>query len=81
MDCVKVLQLVGLSLNMLGVILLAFFATPAHGLRADGAESFGTVDNGAKKRIKKYRLYVAITIFSYLTIFLGFALQAYTLLL
>ncbi|PSV50584.1 hypothetical protein C9J45_19400 [Photobacterium sp. GB-1] len=80
MDCAKLLTLIGLSLNMLGVVLLAFFATPAHGLRSDGAESFGIQNDSTNKRIRKYWIYVAITIFAYFIIALGFAFQAYPLI-
>lgn len=77
MSCVEIIQIFGLSLNMLGVALLGFFAVPAHDLTPDGAEGLNVVVNGEeqKKRFRKYNLYRSLTFFAYVVIFLGFAIQ------
>ncbi|HFQ5584943.1 TPA: hypothetical protein ACGVBR_004358 [Vibrio vulnificus] len=79
MECIKFLQVTGMSLNMLGVILLAFFAVPAHTLNKQGTDGLELISDSdsKKKNIKRYYMYFSITLFAYALLFLGFAFQLY----
>ncbi len=83
MIAIKILQISGLLLNMVGVVMLAIFATPPHDLRPDGSEGGDLVPdaNAQKVRVKRYWVYFSFTMFAYLTILLGFIFQATALLL
>lgn len=77
MQCKELLQVVGMSMNMLGVLLLAFFAVPAHDLNKDGTSGLGLNpdDELKEKRIRRYWIYFSLTLLAYLLLFLGFGFQ------
>ena len=73
----------GMSLNMFGVVLLAFFAVPAHTLNKQGTDGLELVvsDASQNNKVKRYWFYFATTLFAYTLLFLGFAFQMYAVLL
>lgn len=50
MECSTVLSLAGLSLDIAGVILLTFVATPAHIYTPDGSDHFFVVPDSEKTK-------------------------------
>lgn len=70
---------IGLLLDILGIILLAFFSTITSKYNKEGSFTFGGFDaENGETIIKKYNRDLAITRISYALIILGFVLQMIT---
>ena len=83
MEPIKLFQITGMILNMVGVVLLAIFAVPARDLNKHGTTNLELNPDKdiVQNRIKRYWIYFAITLFSYLLLFLGFGFQLYSMFL
>lgn len=71
--CGAVLNIVGLSLDIFGVVLLFFFGLPP-GVNPDGAETLTRIKID-KGQIKKGRMYLALSWFALVLLVLGFLFQ------
>ncbi|OCH65644.1 hypothetical protein A6E08_13725 [Vibrio lentus] len=67
----------GLSIDIIAVLLLAKFSVPTNDLKPDGTEGFnvGVDEAKAEVNIQKYKLYKKITFFAYGMLCTGFLLQ------
>ncbi|MGO4227188.1 hypothetical protein [Vibrio cholerae] len=74
--CISLSDL-GLSIDIVAVLLLAKFSVPTNVLKPDGLEELSVVVDEAATavNIQKYKLYKKITIFAYGMLSTGFLLQ------
>jgi hypothetical protein len=74
--CISLSDL-GLSIDIIAVLLLAKFSVPTNDLKSDGSEGFSVGVDKVKTHcnIQKYELFKKITIIAYSMLCVGFLLQ------
>jgi len=81
MEICMYLSQVGLVLDIIGIVILAFFQTPRETLSRDGSFSIGGSAGSdselTKELVIKYKLHRGVTVFAYTLIVFGFVLQYY----
>jgi len=76
-DYIKLLISLGLFLDIVGILLLAFFSVPTTTLSPDGTDTLvmKSGEEETAKNIKKYRRNRTLTTVAYFLIIIGFILQ------